>query len=211
MSLSVQFYTMLAMIAMGSFFGATLDTYQRFLKRGERKKIIVFINDILFWLVQGLIVFYVLFLVNYGELRFYLAVALLCGFAAYNALIKSTYLRLLEWMISFVQASARFIYRLFLLIIYKPIKGLIILLISIVLFIYRLLLGVVKVIGKVLLWLVKIIFYPIFLIGKGIWKLVPKRAKRYIEFIYHWLTRYYTIVKRVIRKGIGMMNKLFRK
>ncbi|WP_328192609.1 spore cortex biosynthesis protein YabQ, partial [Heyndrickxia coagulans] len=38
MSLSVQFYTMLAMIAMGSFFGGTLDTYNRFLQRRNRKR-----------------------------------------------------------------------------------------------------------------------------------------------------------------------------
>ncbi|MFK4996596.1 spore cortex biosynthesis protein YabQ [Bacillus sp. N9] len=132
----------------GKLFGATLDTYQRFLKRGKRKRTLVFINDILFWVVQGLIVFYVLFLVNYGELRFYLAVALLCGFAAYNALMKSTYLRVLESIISFVQASAKYIYRVFILIIYKPAKGLILFLVSIVGFIYRILLGLVKVIGK---------------------------------------------------------------
>ena len=74
MTLTVQFYTLLAMIGMGSIFGATLDTYQRFLKRGHRNRWIVFINDILFWMIQGLIIFYVLFLVNHGELRFYLIV-----------------------------------------------------------------------------------------------------------------------------------------
>jgi len=109
MSLTTQFYTMLAMIAMGSIFGASLDTYNRFLQRGKRKRWIVFINDVMFWLIQGLAVFYILFLVNYGEVRFYIFVALVCGFAAYQALMKNIYLKLLEILISAVISIYQFI------------------------------------------------------------------------------------------------------
>ncbi|MFD6438251.1 spore cortex biosynthesis protein YabQ, partial [Peribacillus sp. NPDC060186] len=38
MTLTIQFYTLLAMIGMGSCFGAALDTYNRFLKRSKRKR-----------------------------------------------------------------------------------------------------------------------------------------------------------------------------
>ncbi len=48
MSLTIQLYTMLSMIGMGAWIGASLDTYQRFLKRQERKRWLVFIHDILF-------------------------------------------------------------------------------------------------------------------------------------------------------------------
>ena len=44
MTLTTQFYTLLAMIGMGSCYGAALDTYNRFLKRTERKRWIVFIH-----------------------------------------------------------------------------------------------------------------------------------------------------------------------
>lgn len=57
MTLSTQFITMLAMVGMGSFFGAALDTYNRFLKRDTQKHWLVFLNDILFWLLQGLTIF----------------------------------------------------------------------------------------------------------------------------------------------------------
>ena len=56
MSLTIQLYTMLSMIGMGAWIGASLDTYQRFLKRQERKRWFVFIHDILFWIVQALFV-----------------------------------------------------------------------------------------------------------------------------------------------------------
>ena len=78
MSLTTQLATMLAMIGMGSWLGAALDTYNRFLQRQDRTHWIVLINDILFWIVQGLIIFYVLLLVNEGELRFYIFLSILC-------------------------------------------------------------------------------------------------------------------------------------
>ena len=109
MTLTIQFYTLLAMIGMGSGFGAALDTYSRFLNRSERKRWIVFIHDFLFWIIQGLLIFYVLFLVNEGEFRLYLFLALLCGFSAYQALFKGFYQRLLEFLIILVIKLARFI------------------------------------------------------------------------------------------------------
>lgn len=57
MSVTTQLATMLAMIGMGSWLGAALDTYNRFLQRQNRKHWVVFINDVLFWIVQGLIIF----------------------------------------------------------------------------------------------------------------------------------------------------------
>lgn len=122
MTLSVQFLTMLSMIGMGSLFGASLDTYQRFLKRPLRKSWVVFINDILFWLLQGLAIFYILFLVNEGELRFYIFLALLCGFAAYQALMKNIYLKLLEIVISTIISIYYFIVKVIRLLIIRPVQ-----------------------------------------------------------------------------------------
>ena len=86
----------------GQFLWSCPDTYNRFLKRSERKRWIVFIHDFLFWVIQGLLIFYVLFLVNEGEFRFYLFLALLCGFSAYQALLKSLYRSSLELFIKIV-------------------------------------------------------------------------------------------------------------
>src|SRR6516165_4054961 len=109
MTLSTQFLTMLSMVGMGSAFGAMFDTYQRFLNRPQRKYWIVFVNDVLFWILQAILIFYTLFLVNNGELRFYIFVALLCGFAAYQSLFKRIYLRFLEILIYSVITICRFI------------------------------------------------------------------------------------------------------
>ena len=180
MSLTTQFYTMLAMVGMGGWLGAALDTYGRFLKRPLRARWVVFINDLLFWLVQGLILFYLLLLVNEGELRIYIFLAVLCGYAAYQSLLKKIYLQLLEL---FIQTSLT-IYRLFIragqLMIVKPIVGTIQLLIAIIL-------GTVNILWKLIKWgfkflwsLVKILLSPVTFLFRLLWRLVPRSVENFL-------------------------------
>ena len=91
MSLTTQFYTMIAMIAMGGYFGAALDTYSRLFTTFKTKTLVIFINDILFWILQALLIFYSFISVNNGEIRFYIFIALFCGFAFYQSLLKNLY------------------------------------------------------------------------------------------------------------------------
>lgn len=191
MSLSTQFYTMLAMIGMGSFFGASLDTYQRFIQRGKRKKYIVFINDLLFWVVQGVLIFYVLYQVNYGEIRFYLLLALLCGFSAYQAILKNVYLKILEKLIHFIKQMFTVSMNLGRLFIYRPIQALILFLISVVVFIGRVLLFLVKRVGIMLLWIIQILVYPFTWIGKKLFLLLPhswrQKIHHFFQTVRKWL------------------------
>lgn len=211
MSLSTQFYTMLAMIAMGSFFGGSLDTYQRFLKRGHRKRIIVFLNDLLFWVIHALITFYVLFIVNQGELRFYLLLALLCGFSAYQALLKNIYLRILEQMIRFLKSTMRLLKRTFDLLIFRPIRALVLMTIALLLFIGKVLLALVKIVYKVLLWIFKVIFYPVKLLCKGISYFIPQSVKKFVVRISMIFAGYLRSIKNVINKAIEMIQKIIKK
>ncbi|RST57740.1 spore cortex biosynthesis protein YabQ [Siminovitchia terrae] len=204
MSLPVQFYTLLAMIGMGSLFGATLDTYQRFLKRGKRKRWIVFLNDLLFWFIQGILIFYVLFLVNSGEVRFYLFLALLCGFSAYQALFKQIYLKLLESLIQLVRAIARFIYRTAYLLVYKPFKGLYLLIIAIILYVYGLLLSLVKIVWIMVKWLVKTVFKPF------VWmlnKVIPESVKLFVAQLRKTIAGYLKGSKNIIIKALNFFRK----
>lgn len=200
MTLSTQFLTMLSMIGMGSLFGVMFDTYQRFLDRPNRKSWIVFINDLLFWVIQALIIFYILFLVNNGELRFYIFVALLCGFAAYQSLFKGIYLKLLEMMIKSVIALYQFIRRTFQLLIYKPVVGIIQLLISIVILVGRGIFSLVKFILRVLLFILKVLWVPIAKIILMLWKLLPKSIKKYVEKLYNKTAGIFMEIKNYLVK-----------
>lgn len=191
---------MLSMIGMGSLFGVMFDTYQRFLDRPNRKSWIVFINDLLFWVIQALMIFYILFLVNNGELRFYIFVALLCGFAAYQSLFKNIYLKILEVIIRSVISLYQFIRRAFQLLIYKPVIGLIQLLISIVLLLGRGMFSLVKFILKVLLFILKVLWVPIVKIVLILWKLLPKSIKKYVEKLYNKTAGIFMEIKNYLIK-----------
>ncbi|WP_462409990.1 spore cortex biosynthesis protein YabQ [Neobacillus sp. Marseille-QA0830] len=207
MSLSTQFLTMLSMIGMGSLFGALLDTYQRFLKRPKRKSWIVFINDLLFWTIQALLIFYALFLANNGELRFYIFIALLCGFAAYQSLFKGIYLRLLEILIQTVISIARFLRDTFILLVFKPITGLIQLIVIILLSIGRGLLSLVNLIWKIVLWILKIIFNVITRILLIFWKLLPKSLKKSVEKLYNKTAGNFERIRNYISTILGKWKR----
>jgi spore cortex biosynthesis protein YabQ len=163
MSLSVQFYTMLAMFGMGSWVGAALDTYGRLLKRPARASWFVFLNDVAFWVVQGLIIFYILLVVNEGELRFYVFLALLCGFAAYQSLFQSFYKCLLERLISIALSTYKLFARIVTVLIINPIRYIIQLLLVFLLGLWKLLLVIA-------IFIFKVITTPFKWIGLLLWK-----------------------------------------
>ncbi|MEH7440127.1 spore cortex biosynthesis protein YabQ [Neobacillus drentensis] len=207
MTLSTQFLTMLSMIGMGSVFGAMFDTYQRFLNRPKRKQWIVFINDILFWIIQALLIFYTLFMVNDGELRFYIFIALLCGFAAYQSLFKGIYLKLLEVVIQTVIATINFLKKTFRLLIYKPVLGLIQLVIAIIIAFGRGIFTLVKFIFKVVLFILKIIIFPVQKILLLFWKLLPKGIKKSVEKLYNKTAGNFKGIKNYINTFINKWKK----
>lgn len=207
MTLSTQFMTMLAMIGMGSVFGASLDTYNRFLKRSTRKQFIVFLNDILFWLLQGLSIFYTLFIVNEGELRFYIFIALFCGFAAYQSMLKRVYLQALEMIISTVVSIWNFLVKLFQLLIYRPLLSLFSLIISTVFMIGRGLFALSRFLGKAILWIVLMLLKPIQLILLLFWKLLPKRIKKNVEKLYNRLAGFFRKTKNYLVKVFNHWGK----
>ncbi len=196
------------MIGMGSYFGASLDTYNRFLQRSNRKRWIVFCHDILFWFLQGLLIFYVLFLVNKGELRFYIFLALLCGFAAYQSLLKAGYLRLLEIVISMVISIYRFFVKMVRILIFRPIYSLVMLLLSLLLMVGKGLLALAKGCGKVLLFVVQVLLKPFEWILKLFWSLLPKKIKKMIEKLYNYFAGIFHKSKNIINKLIFKLKKI---
>ncbi|MFF2501644.1 spore cortex biosynthesis protein YabQ [Peribacillus sp. NPDC058075] len=200
MTLTIQFYTLLAMIGMGSGFGAALDTYSRFLKRSERKRWIVFIHDFLFWIIQGLLIFYVLFLVNEGEFRLYLFLALLCGFSAYQALFKGFYQRFLEFLIILVIKLARFITNSVHMLIFVPIKWVVVSVIAIIFGIGKFVLAILKWAVKILLFILNIFWRPLKWILTYIWNLLP-------VFVTKNVGKFYNKGKGILLK---IKNSIFR-
>ncbi|MBM6616095.1 spore cortex biosynthesis protein YabQ [Bacillus suaedaesalsae] len=199
MSLSVQFYTMLAMFGMGSWVGAALDTYGRFLQRPKRARWLLFINDLSFWIVQGLIIFYVLLLVNEGELRFYVFLALLCGYAAYQSIFKSFYMNFLEHLIRFVIRTYQFIAKLITTLVIKPIRYLIHLLVVLLITLWGVLLVILK-------FLLNVVYLPLKWISLVVWKLLPKKVKMFFNDVAGFLIKIKNF-KNIGHKWLAFIKK----
>ncbi len=215
MTLTTQFYTMLSMIGMGALFGASLDTYNRFLNRSQRKRWLVFVNDLLFWILQALSIFYTLFSVNFGELRFYIFIALLCGFAGYQALLKQGYLHLLEKLILFFISLYNFFVSMVKKIVYSPIKWLVVLLITLVLSIAKGLLKAVtfllKMVYSIIKWAIKLTLSPVWWILKGIWNLLPNHLTKRVEKLYNKMAGIITVYIKKIYRVTEKVKKRFKK
>jgi spore cortex biosynthesis protein YabQ len=203
MSLTVQFYTMLAMIGMGSYFGAALDTYSRLFNRTKRNLFVRGVNDILFWILQALLIFYVLYLVNNGEIRFYIFLALLCGFAFYQSLLKKIYTRFLEYCIRMIIQFCRFAAKLMSNLIIKPVVLLFTFIFSTILMLGKLLWRLLQVLFKVIISILKIILRPFTYLGKYVWKAFLKSFKikgynifKRIANSLKWVTRLIDKIKK---------------
>ncbi|MDZ5608682.1 spore cortex biosynthesis protein YabQ [Bacillus pseudomycoides] len=217
MSLTIQLYTMLSMIGMGAWIGAALDTYQRFLQRSQRNRWLVFIYDILFWIVQALFVFYVLLIVNEAELRIYVFVALLCGFAAYQSLLKAVYMRVLNFLIYVFVQTIQFFIKIVQLLMIKPVIIIAQLIIAFILFLFRILFSIGNVLWKcsrwILLFVWKVFFWPVRFLTLLIWKLLPNRVKlfikRYVGLLQHTkkLKNYIFQIWERIKKKLGGPRK----
>ncbi|SDK60501.1 spore cortex biosynthesis protein YabQ [Sediminibacillus albus] len=189
MTLTVQFAAILTMIAGGVYVGAAIDTFRRFEKGWKHRLFFSYSLEICFWLLQTLILFYLLYRVNQGELRLYIFLAILCGFAAYKALFEQMYRKLLEKLIDLTRLIYRFFSRLFKLLVIKPITGL-----------FRLIFLALTGFWIVLLWLlaviVKVLIFPFQLLIKMVWALMPQYLKKY----FYKVAGFYSKIKNTLRK-----------
>ncbi|RXJ00919.1 spore cortex biosynthesis protein YabQ [Anaerobacillus alkaliphilus] len=193
MSLTVQLQTMLAMVAMGGWLGMAIDTYSRLIRGRHWNKWITVINDSLFWILQGLFVFYVLLQINEGEMRFYILLALLCGYSCYRALLYRVYMKVLEAVIQGIIKTYKFLKATLFILIINPTK-------EILKFLYKLCMMIIGFLITVIFFLLKIIFTPFKWVGRGIWRLLPKEKFRKLINKLGFLKKLKNYIKRWLSK-----------
>ncbi|MBG9910704.1 spore coat protein [Bacillus xiamenensis] len=185
MTLTVQFYTMLSMAAMGIWLGASLDTYKLFVNREKTAKWLLVIHDLIFWMVQGLLFFYVLLLTNEGEFRFYIFLAVALGFSMYQALMKQLYISILKFMMMCINQTVLVLKRLIMLIVFQPIRWIVTLVISAILFLFHSLLRLVHFTFRLVWKVLSIVCYPlIWLLNVTIIHRIPEKWRTSIRLFF---------------------------
>ncbi len=195
MTLSVQFITIAVMVLSGIYLGLIYDTFRRLAIYWERKKFISYLLEISFWMLQACIIFYVLFRANAGEIRVYIFLAGLLGFSAYQALIKTIYLRILEKVINICRKIFRFFERLFSIFLFTPVKWLVQLCVTIVLFL-------LQAVIKTSLFILKIVFFPVILLGRLLYPLIPENILKF----FHKFVGIYSTIKDISQKWLKYMT-----
>ncbi|NBJ71257.1 MULTISPECIES: spore cortex biosynthesis protein YabQ [Clostridia] len=189
MSLSTQLLTMLSMITGGLATGVMLDTFRRFSHYWKNRRIMVYVMEIGFWFTQTLLLFYILFLVNGGEIRLYIVLACLLGFSFYQAILSNRYKKLLEHGIRLALVIYRFFSRLVQIFIISPIKG-------ILYVIYAVLVWLLKLFASVLFFILAIILKPVQWLLRGLYQILPKKVQRFLLKI----AGFYSTIKNKLRK-----------
>jgi spore cortex biosynthesis protein YabQ len=165
---------MTAMVGSGIYIGMAVDTFNRIHLRKKRTGFFRYLNEILFWVLQGLILFYVLFLINQGEFRFYIWLAVIFGFVLYQSLLKEMYIKLLEYIIRYVVSFFRFLQKLFINLIIAPLKWL-----------FEIVTYLLTLFWTIVIWIAilpwKIVRRPTLFIGKWLLSFIPENAKKYLR------------------------------
>lgn len=133
MTLEIQALTMIHMVGAGAYLGAAFDTFTR-LRIKKKNQALMIIQDMFFWLLNGLLVFIWLKTVNEGEMRIYIFLSLLCGYALYKALLQDIYQNILERLVRIIVLLYRFIVKLCKILLITPLQWLYQLSIAFVLF-----------------------------------------------------------------------------
>jgi len=172
MTLHTQWITMGVMILSGLYIGIVTDTLRRLFISWHIPSVLRLFFKIIFWVSQTIIVYFILYKVNNGLLRFYIFLACLLGFSMYVVLVRATYIVVLEWTIKVIITIANTFYRLLL----RPLWLLFY-------FILRQLYALLMLCQQVLWYLLKLLFYTVIWLLKQIYKLLPKKYNENITKI----------------------------
>lgn len=192
MTLSTQFLTLITMALSGFYLGVAQETFRRFTVYWKGRLFLTYFLEILFWMTQAGILFYILYRVNQGELRIYIVLACLFGFSAYQALAKQIYKRLLERLIRIFKAIYQGIEKLIKMMLISPLRW-------IFFTFYRMIKAILIGVMKIITWLFLFLFTPFRWIGTGLFRLSPKPIQNFFLQIAGFYSKIQNIVYRWIQ------------
>lgn len=173
MSLQVQFITMGYMFGSGLILGVLYDVYRVVSMRIRLPRWMIPLIDFAYWIAATVIVFYLLYYSNLGQVRVFIFLAVFSGISFYFALLSTTICKLLQGIVNILVWLYRLIVRIVTVLVVRPAA-----------FLYRILvilfgffIAIIVFIGKIVLQLL----YPLRWLGR-----ILKLGK-----LISWLKRYF--------------------
>ena len=81
--INIQIYSFLIFIISGIVISIAFDIFRILRKSFKTSDVITVLEDIVFWILTGLFLIYIILRFNYGEIRFYSFLALILGIIIY--------------------------------------------------------------------------------------------------------------------------------
>ncbi len=128
-----QAYLFLIFSLNGFAIGLLFDFFRILRKSFKTNDITTYIEDIVFWILSGIIVLYSIFIFNNGEIRIYMFLAILLGIIMYMLLLSSYIIKInvfiidkikktIKLIINIIKTPLNFILRVIKKIFFKPIS-----------------------------------------------------------------------------------------
>lgn len=96
----------------GIIIGLIFDIFRILRKSFKTSDLITYIEDILFWLITGVLILYTIFVFNYGEIRFFMFAGIFLGAMFYMLLISQYVIKISVTVIGFFKKTISFIFKI---------------------------------------------------------------------------------------------------
>lgn len=109
----------------GIIIGLIFDIFRILRKSFKTSDVVTYIEDILFWLITGVLILYTIFVFNYGEIRLFMFVGLFLGAMFYMLLISKYVIKISVAIIGLLKKIIALIFKIIIYpfqIIYKILK-----------------------------------------------------------------------------------------
>lgn len=132
-----QAYLFLIFIATGVIISILFDFFRILRKSFKTSDIITYIEDLIFWILTGMIILYSIFTFNNGEIRLFIFLAIVIGSITYMVLFSSFVIKVNVTIIkfskniiirifNFLSIPFKFIYKIAQKLFFKPVSFVII-------------------------------------------------------------------------------------
>lgn len=96
----------------GVIIGLIFDIFRILRKSFKTGDVITYIQDILFWIITGVLILYSIFIFNYGEIRLFMFVGILLGTMIYMLSISRYVIKISVTVIEFLKKIILFIFKI---------------------------------------------------------------------------------------------------
>ncbi|AYB47220.1 spore cortex biosynthesis protein YabQ [Paenibacillus lautus] len=151
MNPSVQWITLLWMLFSGAAMGVAFDSYRVLAGQLRFPQWSKHALDFLYWIAAAFFIFRMLYMTNDGQLRFYVFVGLFIGVWIYFLLWSVITQRFVVMLIQVTKGLLSFLYKLFRMLLWNPIKGILMLGLGLLRFLWKFLLSLLRLILKCLM------------------------------------------------------------